>query len=80
MRFKMPASARRAAAGCHLNSNLLAQLGTQNESTNFHQKKTPRVARPKGFLRANPFGSTHRHEGEKLLEDYHRNENVNRDF
>jgi hypothetical protein len=41
------------------------------------QKKTPRVVRPKGFLRANPFGSTHRHKGEKLLEDYHRNMDVN---
>jgi hypothetical protein len=44
------------------------------------QKKTPRVARPKGFLRANPFGSAHRHAGEKLQEHYHRPENVNLDF
>jgi hypothetical protein len=44
------------------------------------QKKTPRVARPKGFLRANPFGSAHRHAGEKLQEHYHRSENVNPDF
>ncbi len=44
------------------------------------QKKTPRVAGPKGFLRANPFGSAHRHAGEKLQEHYHRPENVNLDF
>jgi hypothetical protein len=44
------------------------------------QKKTPRVARPKGFLRANPYGSTHRHRSEKLLEDYHRDTIVNNDF
>lgn len=44
------------------------------------QKKTPRVVRPKGFPRANPFGSAHRHAGEKLQKDYHRSENVNLDF
>lgn len=44
------------------------------------QKKTPRVVGPKGFLRANPFGSAHRHAGEKLQEHYHRPENVNLDF
>lgn len=73
-------SVEETATGCHLNSDLLARLGTQNESTNFHQKKTPRVARPKGFLRANPFGSAHRHRGEKLWEDYHGNGDVNTDF
>jgi hypothetical protein len=31
-------------------------------------RKTPRVARPKGFPRANPCGSAHRHRGEKLRE------------
>lgn len=31
------------------------------------QKKTPRVLRPKGFLRANPCGSAHRRGGEKLM-------------
>lgn len=35
-------------------------------SRRLQPKKTPRVLRPKGFLRANPFGSAHRHKGEKL--------------
>jgi hypothetical protein len=70
----------KASSGLPFDSNLLARLGTQNEPANFHQKKTPRVARPKGFLRANPFGSAHRHRGEKLREDYHRNGDVNTDF
>lgn len=69
-----------AAACCQSKRDLIVQLNTRYEPTNFHQKKTPRVARPKGFLRANLFGSAHRHKGEKLLEDYHRNGDVNTDF
>lgn len=43
----------------------------------YHQKKTPRVLRPERFLQANPFGSAHRHEGEKLLKDHHGSVDVN---
>ncbi len=57
-----------------------------HNSTNFPtevipaQKKTPRVAGPKGFLRANPFGSAHRHTNEKLQKNHHVAENVSLDF
>jgi hypothetical protein len=53
-------------------SNRYELTMVDHRSTNFPAevipalKKTPRIARPKGFLRANPCGSAHRHAGEKL--------------